>query len=303
MQEICSYLNVHILKQRQHPTLHLHDPQIPFHKWGFSPPTIGYGAGRESLAISAFRNVLSWKKLLVSHHPTEGIWISYASAGSTLRGKPRFSLPRGAGWGFLWDSKACSSRLLSPPASLHRCWSYQHFPVNVLHTKLKPRVCYLGISTCVACQYLVLSSCTVLVILMYVKWNLSVLKIFIALTTRFCACMHACSVTQTCRVLWHVEFTDDSPLLLCPLDSPDKNIRVGCHFLFQGIFLAQGLNLHLLHWQEDSLPLSHVGSAIRETGHLFIYFVASRTFPSVNWLSTHALPIFPIYTININFIT
>ena len=23
------------------------------------------------------------------------------------------------------------------------------------------------------------------------------------------------------------------------------------------IFLAQGLNLHLLHWQVDSLPLSH----------------------------------------------
>ena len=26
-----------------------------------------------------------------------------------------------------------------------------------------------------------------------------------------------------------------------------KNIRVGCHFLLQGIFLTQGLNLHLLH--------------------------------------------------------
>ena len=32
----------------------------------------------------------------------------------------------------------------------------------------------------------------------------------------------------------------------------------GCHFLLQGIFLTQGLNLHLshiLHWQVDSLPL------------------------------------------------
>ena len=31
----------------------------------------------------------------------------------------------------------------------------------------------------------------------------------------------------------------------------------GCHFLFQGIFLTQGLNPHLLwflHWQADSLP-------------------------------------------------
>ena len=34
---------------------------------------------------------------------------------------------------------------------------------------------------------------------------------------------------------------------------------VGCHFLLQGIFPTQGLNPHLLHWQEDSLPLSHLG--------------------------------------------
>ena len=32
--------------------------------------------------------------------------------------------------------------------------------------------------------------------------------------------------------------------LLCPWDSPSKNTRVGCHFLFQGIFWTQGLNLH-----------------------------------------------------------
>ena len=39
-----------------------------------------------------------------------------------------------------------------------------------------------------------------------------------------------------------------------------KNTGVGCHFLLQGIFLTQGSNLsllHLLHWQVDSLPLSH----------------------------------------------
>jgi len=38
---------------------------------------------------------------------------------------------------------------------------------------------------------------------------------------------------------------------------------VGCHFLFQGIFPTQGLNLRLpslLHWQVDSLPLCHLGS-------------------------------------------
>ena len=39
-----------------------------------------------------------------------------------------------------------------------------------------------------------------------------------------------------------------------------QNAGVGCHFLLQGIFLTQGLNLHLLDWQADSLPLSHQGS-------------------------------------------
>ena len=34
----------------------------------------------------------------------------------------------------------------------------------------------------------------------------------------------------------------------------------GLHFLLQGIFSTQGLDLHLLHWQVDSLPLSHQGS-------------------------------------------
>ena len=39
---------------------------------------------------------------------------------------------------------------------------------------------------------------------------------------------------------------------------PGKNTGVGCHFLLQGIFLTQGLNLHLLcllHWKADSLQL------------------------------------------------
>ena len=36
---------------------------------------------------------------------------------------------------------------------------------------------------------------------------------------------------------------------------------MGFHFLLQGIFLTQGSNLCLLHWQVDSLPLSYQGSA------------------------------------------
>ena len=55
--------------------------------------------------------------------------------------------------------------------------------------------------------------------------------------------------------------------LLCPWDSPGKNTGVGCHFLLQGIFSTQRLNPHLLgllHWEADSLPLSHLGSPFDE---------------------------------------
>ena len=44
------------------------------------------------------------------------------------------------------------------------------------------------------------------------------------------------------------------------LDFPGKNTGMGCYFLLWGIFLTQGLNPHLLHWQVDSSPLNHRGS-------------------------------------------
>ena len=50
--------------------------------------------------------------------------------------------------------------------------------------------------------------------------------------------------------------------LLCPWDFPGKNTGVECHSLLQGIFTPQGSNPHLLHWQADSSPLSHLGSPL-----------------------------------------
>ena len=47
------------------------------------------------------------------------------------------------------------------------------------------------------------------------------------------------------------------------VDSPGKNTGVGCRGLFQGIFLTQGSNPHLLcllHWQAGSLPLVPPGN-------------------------------------------
>ena len=46
--------------------------------------------------------------------------------------------------------------------------------------------------------------------------------------------------------------------LLCPWDFPGKNTGVGSHFSLQENFPTQGLNLNLLHWQVDSLSLSHI---------------------------------------------
>ena len=45
--------------------------------------------------------------------------------------------------------------------------------------------------------------------------------------------------------------------VLCPWNFLGKNTGVGCHFLLQGNYLTQGLNLH---WQADSLPLCHLGN-------------------------------------------
>ena len=52
---------------------------------------------------------------------------------------------------------------------------------------------------------------------------------------------------------------------LCPWNFLGKNTGVGSHFLLQGIFSTQGVNLHILHlqhWQADSLALCHLGSPI-----------------------------------------
>ena len=48
--------------------------------------------------------------------------------------------------------------------------------------------------------------------------------------------------------------------LLHPWDFQGKSTGVGCHFLFQGIFLIQGSNPGLLHCRQMLYPLSHQGS-------------------------------------------
>ena len=49
--------------------------------------------------------------------------------------------------------------------------------------------------------------------------------------------------------------------LLRPWNSPGKNTGMGCHTLLQGIFPTEGSNPHLMHWQAESLPVSHQGGS------------------------------------------
>ena len=70
-----------------------------------------------------------------------------------------------------------------------------------------------------------------------------------------------CFVAKSCYTL--CDPMDCSlPGSLCPWDFPGKNTGVGCCFLLQGIFSTQGSNPSLLHWQADSLLMSHQGSPI-----------------------------------------
>ena len=67
------------------------------------------------------------------------------------------------------------------------------------------------------------------------------------------------------------------------MGSPGKNTRAGWHFLLQGIFPTQGLNLRflcLLHWQAGSLPLL-----------LLLLSCFSRVRPSVTpWTAAYQAP-------------
>ena len=96
-------------------------------------------------------------------------------------------------------------------------------------------------------------------------------------------------VAQPCSILCNPMDLMQPTRLLCPWDSPGKNIRVGCHFLLQGIFLTQGSNpslLCLLHWCSSSLPLAPPG---KPTTH-----VLAQSKCSIDKDSLLILRIFPL---------
>ena len=56
-------------------------------------------------------------------------------------------------------------------------------------------------------------------------------------------------VAQSCPTL-RTPWTVQPTRLLCPWSSAGKNTGVGCHFVFQRIFLTQELNLGLSHCRQ-----------------------------------------------------
>ena len=100
------------------------------------------------------------------------------------------------------------------------------------------------------------------------------------------ACVHAHSVVSGSRP--HGLYTPGSSVhLIFP-----ARIWVGCHFLFRGIFSTQGRNLHFLHWQANSLPLSHLGSPYWSFHHInlnitfliwLMFWVLLRWTFKINW--------------------
>ena len=71
--------------------------------------------------------------------------------------------------------------------------------------------------------------------------------------------------------------------LLCPWNFPGKNTVVGCHFLLEGVFSTQGLNLHvmpLLQWQKDSLHWPPGKSKMK-------LLVLYSDFPQILWICIH----------------
>ena len=90
------------------------------------------------------------------------------------------------------------------------------------------------------------NSCRILVDVLYQDEEVSLGVI----TVHQWLCVCACAVTPLCPALFDSMDCMLPTRLLCPWDSPGKNTGVSCLFLLQGIFLTQGLNLHLLHCRQ-----------------------------------------------------
>ena len=99
-------------------------------------------------------------------------------------------------------------------------------------------------------------------------------SICVGLYVRMCSCAYMCLVAHSCLSVTPWTVAHQAPLSLgfpmqkyCSgLTFPPPPVGWHWHFPLQGILLTEGLNPSLLHWQADSLPLSHLaGPCIHTT--------------------------------------
>ena len=76
--------------------------------------------------------------------------------------------------------------------------------------------------------------------------------------------------------------------LLCPWDSPGKNIGVNCHALLQGTFLTQESNMDILHCRRTLYHLSHQGSPHYNLDYPIWYYLC------FNWIMVQEYNLFEI---------
>ena len=78
---------------------------------------------------------------------------------------------------------------------------------------------------------------------------------------------HACQHFSGAQLLSHVRLFATpwtvAQQATLSMGFPRQEYSIGCHAFLQGIFLTQGSNPCLTHWQADSLPLSHQGMPCR----------------------------------------
>ena len=93
-----------------------------------------------------------------------------------------------------------------------------------------------------------------------------------------CVCVCVCSVAKLCLTLCNP--MGCNPPGSCVYGIFQAKILEWCPFPSPGSFLTQRLNLCLLHWQADSLPLSHLESFYCGKQHI-IWSISSYQFWSV----------------------
>ena len=75
-----------------------------------------------------------------------------------------------------------------------------------------------------------------------------------------------CLITKLCPTLCNP--TSSAHQVPLSMEFPRQYTGGGCRFLLWCIFPTQGSNPHLMHWQADSLSLSHQGSP---SSHILLF--------------------------------